>query len=136
MKIHKKIKFHDDFFFIIKLDDDEKEVIKHEFAISYAIPYKWEDNYYLDSLSLEERIKSLKINNSNIFAPIGFFDTELEAYYHIKLMEACETLDLINKEVKNLNRIFSHYNGNPKTITIHWFGDHLNDEPPANGIYE
>lgn len=48
MELHKKIKFDDKYWCIIKLDEEEQKVIGHEFVVSQRYPHKyWQEHHGL-----------------------------------------------------------------------------------------
>lgn len=149
MKLFKKIKFKDEFWCIIKLDEDEKEVIGHEFAVSQKYPGDYWQRNHLNTL--EGRLEWLRSIDRPMYYE-GYFDTELECYYHIKLVEVCNKLDSIRDALTDVYNMFPASPDSKESIimrsnaketnTVHWFGTHLVlDEDSVScsagdGIYE
>lgn len=141
MELYKKVKFNDGFWCIVKLDEEEKAIIGHGFAVSQKYPNDyWQKNHFN---TLQGRLDWLKeIDNPAYYE--GYFDTELECYYHIKLVEVCKKLDSIQNVLTKDSNLFAGTSlGNAnRNHTVHWFGTHLvlGEEDVScaagDGIYE
>lgn len=84
---------------IVKLDEDEVKIIGHQFAVSQNFPGDyWRGKY----VTLEDKIKWL--NGLHDYEFEGFFDTALECFYHIKVVEANLKLESINDAVNKIIR--------------------------------
>ena len=87
-------------FVIYELSEEESLLVEKKFghkATFYVSPGEF-CNYYMEKHSFADIIKE-KLNVSPFYYA-GFFPTYLEAYYHIKLIEATDMIDQMEWRAK------------------------------------